>query len=87
MTIDADLARLGELQAAVIEGDAATAERNELAFRLWAEGSLTQREIAAALDHADRSHGGGGITLDMIQKALSRIRRRRQDELLDAAVR
>ena len=81
-----DLHRLQTLQAAITEGESATIERNELAFRLWREGS-TQREIAEALDVVDRSKGGPGVTHAMIAKALGRMRAARENDLIVAAAR
>lgn len=86
MTTDQnDITRLESLQAAVTEGDTATAERNELAFLMWRRG-MTQREIAEILDRVDRRCGGDGVTHAMIAKMIARMRAQREEEMLAAAL-
>lgn len=75
---------LERLQAAVTKGEASRVLRDELAFELWQDG-MTQKEIAERLDRADRRHGGTGITHGTTQKSLFRMRRQREQELIEKA--
>jgi glutaminase len=84
-TNESDYVRLETLQAAVTHGEAATAERNELAFDMWRSG-MTQREIAEVLDRVDRQCGGDGVTHAMIAKMIARMRATRETEMLASAV-
>ena len=49
-----------------------SAERDELALRLWLDQSLPQAEITERLDRADRRAGGPGISYAATQKRLWR---------------
>lgn len=84
-TIQNNVRRLESLQAAVTEGDAATTERNELAFDVWRSG-MTQREIAEVLDRVDRRCGGTGVTQAMVAKMISRMRATREHDLMTEAI-
>lgn len=73
-------------QKAVTHGDIARERRDAAAFQLWQDG-MTQKEIAERLDRADRSAGGTGVTHGMTQKALYRMRKAREEELVAASSR
>ena len=75
---------LERLQASVTKGEAARDLRNEIAFGLWM-GGMTQQEVAARLDRADRRAGGTGITHGTVQKMLFRMRKARETELVERA--
>ena len=68
--------QLETLQKKVTEGQLALARRDELAYAMWQDG-MSQAEIAARLDRADRAAGGDGITLAVTQKRLFRLRKRK----------
>lgn len=73
-------------QKAVTHGDIARERRDTAAFQLWDQG-MTQKEIAERLDRADRAAGGNGVTHGQVQKALFRMRKAHEAELLAAAPR
>lgn len=50
-----------------------TAERDDIAMRLWLSDSVPQAEIAERLDRADRRSGGQGISYAATQKRLWRL--------------
>ena len=76
---------LESLQKAVTYGELAREQRDAVAFQLWTEMDMTQREISERLDRADRAAGGDGISHGMTQKLLYRIRKAHEEELLSAA--
>lgn len=76
---------LERMQGLVTKGEQARKMRDDLAFRLWWKGGLTQADIASRLDRADRRAGGKGISLASTQKSLFRMRRALQHELLQHA--
>lgn len=71
---------LEKLQKKVTEGDIARKRLEAAAFRMWTEHGMTQREVHARLDRADRSAGGEGLRLDRVEKMLARRRRRDEAE-------
>ena len=79
-----DERELERCQELATKGEQARQRRDEIAFRLWQEG-MTQKEIAERLDRADRRHGGNGISHGTTQKALFRMRKAREQELLEHA--
>ncbi len=75
---------LEHYQELATKGEIARTRRDEIAFRLWQDG-MTQKEIAERLDRADRRYGGSGISHGTTQKALFRMRKARETELLESA--
>jgi transposase len=71
-------------QAKVTAGEIARKRRDAIAFQLWQDG-MTQKEVAERLDRADRAAGGEGITHGTCQKMLFRMRKAREQELIEAA--
>lgn len=51
-----------------------TAERDDLALRMWLDQRIPQAEIAERLDRADRRAGGEGVSYAAIQKRAWRAR-------------
>lgn len=70
---NADEAQLEEAQKAIVKGIQAEELKRRLLLKLWRRG-MTQAELAERLTRASETVGGGPITVNSVNKVISKFR-------------